>query len=291
MSQIFTLKTMMSGLNNQRMGLVGLITYAARHKGKIVLPAEAVDFSPGVGRTPTEYGRIPIDEIFDLDILCHSSIGDLITNEEPTDVLGLDKCFAEGAAILTEARTQDTLIHRLAREALLSLEPTVSIRNQANEIVDWLPSDTYALQLRIEHDWQEYLIRKFGSTEIENDQEFLTASAAKIARKIERSGLSPTLWGCCDEADLTVSLDEIRADFEGYGLNILFKTDLPTDLKYPNRRVLRAFLEFAICRQLGGYIGLSRSSFSQTLWLDNIWNRKENNHYIYNSPNSFITQR
>jgi len=290
--QVFSLKSMMSGLNNQRMGLVGLIAYAARQRAKAVLPSEVVDFSPGKDRKPSDYGRLNFQDVFDQDILLNSAASDFITTDEPTDVLGLDKCFAEGAAILTEARTQDTPVHKLARQTLLALEPSADLRQQANEIANWLPNGTSALQLRIEHDWQEYLIRKFGSTEVENGKEFLSVSAAKIAKKIALSDERPdTIWGCCDEGDLTVSLDDIRGDFDQYGLKILFKTDLPEALKYPEKRLRRAFLEFAVCRNLSGYIGLSRSSFSQVLWLDNIWRERESHHFVYNTPAAAITKR
>lgn len=292
MAPVYYLKSMMSGLNNQRMGLVGLIVHAAKNNAKASLPLEVVDFSPMKGRTPKDYGRLRFDEVFDANVLLGSLAGEFITSEEPNEVIGLDTCFAIGHAALSEARTQDTDIHRLAKASLLHLQPALGAREQADQIAAWLPVGTMALQLRIEQDWQEYLLKKFGTTEVDTDKEFFTVDTAKIAGKVAASGL-PTnnLWLCCDEADLNVPLDKIRDDFSSRGMNVFFKLDLPDRLQFPNERIKRAFLEHAVCQRLDGFIGLSLSTFSQTLWLENQWADGERKHYVYNSPGSTLLKR
>ncbi len=292
MAPVFYLKSMMSGLNNQRIGVIGLIIHAARHGGKASLPLETVDFAPLIGRTPEDFGRLAFEDVYDLSILNAGRVGGYLTTDEPKDVVGLDTCFAQGQTILNEAISQSTSAHTLAKEALLAIQPASIIREHAANIVAWLPPGTMGLQLRIERDWHEYLMKKFGRTEIEDTEPFITVDAQKIAAKVARSGISTdSLWLCCDEADLIDSLDDIRADFRRHGFKVFFKSDLPEELQFPEKRLKRAFLEYAVCQRLAGYIGLSISTFTQSLWMESMWGGKGKSHYIYNSPGPTLLAR
>jgi len=292
MSEVLYLNSMMSGLNNQRMGVVGLIVHAAKVGKKAAIPSYAVDFAPMEGRTPADYGRLPFGEVFDIDLLASSEAGDHISYSTPTEGIGLDTCFAIGKTVLGEAFQHNSAHHQLARNTLLSLQPTKETRRLADDIVEWLPKKTFALQLRIERDWHIYLEKKFGTTEMDTPEQFFTVDPGKIARKVSATNLdAEALWLCCDEADLVLPIDAVREEFRKIGLKLFFKSDLPRYFSFPEARLKRAFLEQAICQRLPGFIGLSLSTFTQTLWLENKWTEKGSAHYVYNSPGADLLRR
>lgn len=52
---------------------------------------------------------------------------------------------------------------------------------------------------------------------------------------------------------------------QDYGINLLFKDDLPTNIRLPAIMTQRAMVDFSVCEQVGAYVGLTMSSFSGTV--------------------------
>lgn len=84
----------------------------------------------------------------------------------------------------------------------------------------------FSLQLRIERDWQEYLMKTFGGTNlIVGNQEI----SVDIERVFEKCGKTDDLqgrdsvWRCCDEEDLLVSRDMLKAQAALMGYKLYFK--------------------------------------------------------------------
>lgn len=286
------IKTLNSGLNNQRIALAGLAFLAMERKTQWVMPTTAVNFSPEAEKPANVYQEIPVWELFDAEVFAASLSPHQLSQAAPDEVLGMELCFGTGSRVLKELLTRTTPAHEAARSTLMGLVGASSLRKHAKRIADWLPPRTFALQLRIERDWREYLVAKYGTTEIDGPDGFSTCDPEVLAHRIARSQLPQGhIWACCDEADLVHQKDDIKASFAKYGFLLLFKSDLPADLDYPPERVKRAMIDFEICRLMQVYVGLRKSTFSETLWLGNLWQSRGATHYVFDAPGELLVEQ
>lgn len=278
------------GLNNQKMILAGCFVLAREKGAKFRLPEHIVDFIP----TTEGHRRDPLlfADIFDQEALRKNIPSSLIADNacEITEVLNWKNCFERGGQALGQF---DDLAIRVA----VNLVANTELQNIADKVIEWLRlENAFALQLRIERDWQEYLVKKFGASNlIVGDQEItvdVDRIFGKVAKTSELSGRT-AIWCCCDEDDLLVSKDALKAQAAKQGYKLYFKTDLPASIELPQERTKRSMVDFAICMGLDTYVGLSRSTFSNQLLLMNQLGKcsKGAKHYIYNNVGEDLLQR
>lgn len=227
---------------------------------------------------------INFSDVFDEEIFLSSIPENIIANEESdvNEVLTWNACFQEGARALS-------LSDDLARNVVLNLVANRELQKIADKIIFWLTSiNAFALQLRIERDWQEYLTKKYGGINITTDNQELLVDVKRILEKTAKtddfSGRS-NIWCCCDEDDLLLSKDIIKSQANLLGYNIYFKTDLPEYIFMPHERVKKSIIDFSVCMGLDTFVGLDISTFSNQLNLMNKYGRCKNGarHYIYNN--------
>ncbi|WP_201861465.1 hypothetical protein [Microvirga soli] len=290
--EVFELGPLAGGLNNQKMSIAGLFATAIERNGKVRIPDHVFDFTPMAGKSPSESDTLQIWEAFDQNTFLNSIPENLLTEKPATEVLSFNDCFPAGAKALTRAAKPnfDPEEDKAASAAITvtaNLVPTQQLQQVAADITGHFDlSRVTALQLRIERDWQEHLIRKFGSVELTRDNEHVTVDVDKIFSKIantpELSGVD-RIWACCDEDDLLIEKSSIKVAAANYGFKIEFKSDLPDGIDYPESRLKRSLIDFQIAMNLRNYVGLSLSTFSNILLIVARHNKNhELNHFIYN---------
>lgn len=278
------------GLNKQKMILAGLFVLARSKAAKVLLPLHIVNFMP----TTEGYKREPLlfSEVFDRDAFLNAVPPGMIAcdSDELTEVLSWKACFESGGQALD--RSDD-----LAVNVVTHLVASNKLQKTADQIVEWLrPFKVFALQLRIERDWQEYLVKKFGASNLIIEDQEITVDVDRIFRKCKNTQSLfdyDYIWCCCDEDDLLLSIEEIKAKGTSAGYKLYFKTDLPEHIRMPNERTKRSAIDFAVCIGLSHYVGLSRSTFSNQLFLmsENRKCIKGAKHYIYNNVGEFLLTR
>ena len=278
------------GLNNQKMILAGCFVLAKEKGAKVRLPEQIVNFIPtteGHKRDPLRFA-----DVFDQEIFLRAIPSNMITDDvnEVTEVLSWKTCFVRGGQALE--RLDD-----LARNVVVHLVASAELQKIADQIVEWLrPMNPFALQLRIERDWQEYLMKKFGGTNLVVGSQEITVDVDRIFEKCAKTddlqGRS-SVWCCCDEEDLLVSKDILKAQAALMGYKIYFKTDLPSSISIPLERTKKSILDFSVCMGLDIYVGLTRSTFSNQLFLINQNGKcaKGAKHYIYNNVGDALLKR
>ncbi|MBA8904881.1 hypothetical protein [Aminobacter ciceronei] len=269
-----TVEPLVTGLNNQRLCLLGLVRSAADQDAEAVIPSELVDFTPVPKRGQVRHtGRLPIWDIFDREAV-EDGLSDLAVSFEGTaDMLTMQECFRRGSDALKSDYERSSAILRAFR-------PSKIVTEHANRVVAWL-GDFTALQLRIERDWREYVLRKFGADGVYSDGEYLTTDPDDIFVRVTFTpDISETIWACCDEDDLVEPKDTLKRIAEKYGLRLVFKSDLPSHLAYPAHRLTRSAIDFAVAVNSPAYIGLTRSTFSEMVGIY----RPGGRNFAYNIP-------
>ena len=254
---------MLTGLNNQRMCLLGLFSIARERGTSAVLPETAVDYAP---RVVARHRDILLGKLFDLPTLVSAIPPDLLSGEPPGELISFRDCFAACVRPL-ESESRDSL----AASVMLGTVATRRIADRATELGEWLLArGAVPLQLRIERDWQAYLRHKWG----EDSQPVRDADPDTILARLRRTpSLADvrTLWACCDDEDLLQTTGELKEIARRHRFELLFKTDLPTEVRQPKRVILRAMMDFTMCRNAPRYIGLQGSTFSRMLARENAW--------------------
>ncbi|MFW2831520.1 hypothetical protein [Sphingomonas sp. ID0503] len=182
--------------------------------------------------------------------------------------------------------------------ALVAARP---LQDMAAAITQWLAGQAplgrtgcVGLQLRIERDWQNYIRRKKVAERIDSSREMVTTNPHVILGKLRRTPAfaeTTTVWACCDEGDLTVPKSELRRIAADHGLKLLFKTDLPAEIVLPDSPIKRSMIDYALCRNLPCYVGLTRSSFSNSLFNEARWNGEGSEHWAYNRAGEMLVRR
>ena len=295
--KIYSVGPMLTGLNNQKMIIAGLFIKASRDGAKVKLPESMIDFTPVPNSTPDSHGKIPIWDIFDQKLFLSSELTNFLSDSPATQIFDMHECFQVAKKSLNLNVKQSNQEERnISITALLNLRASKEIENISNDILRWLnDKKVSALQLRIERDWYEYLLKRSVTKELGLEDDKVSEDVALIFRKIRNTKQLDdifSIWACCDEDDLTIDKDEIKEIGKLYHLDILFKTDLPKNIVLPKSRLKRSMVDYAICLGLDNYIGLSRSTFSNTLW--NMVEGDDNNiscHYLYDIDDEKLTMR
>ena len=261
--KVLAVEPIHSGLNNQRLALLGLFEIARERSAAVRLPDEVYDFIP----VPKGAARIspmtPIWEILDKETFMAAVQGCPLSTDAPAETLTMQECFTRGARTVRRAGPGS-----FAERFILGFRAARPLRDLADHITHFVEDhDAFALQLRIERDWREYILRKTGTLEAVTDNEHLTVDPAVIFAKCAATphlAKFKAIWACCDEDDLTLSKTEIKAAGASHGYQILFKTDLPQHVELPASRLRRSMIDFEVCLSAQAYVGLGRSTFSNT---------------------------
>ena len=175
--RIVSIDEFRGGLNNQKMILAGCFFLAKELGAKVALPGDIVNFIP----TAHGYKRYPLKfkDVFNLDYFLKAMPSNILADgaDNVTDVLSWKDCFEAGGRALE--RRDD-----FAREVVAHLVANQELQDISNRILQWLrPMNPFALQLRIERDWQEYLIKKFGASNIIVGGQEITVDVDRILSK------------------------------------------------------------------------------------------------------------
>ena len=283
---VFGIYSLSIGLNNQKIAIAGLIEIANERKGLALLPEYVVDFSPSKNLS-TEYQCLPMFSVFDEETFFECDAMRIFTKVQNNRTLGLGKCFKFGSQkIFSENSLR-------AMSVLQSFVPSKELMSVSMSIAEWLGFDSVALQLRIERDWQTYLLKKFGTLNRLNDREEITVDPRRIFKKCSNTaGIPKKIWVCCDEDDLIIPVNELKFIALEFDYELLFKSDLPKSILIPTSRLKRSLIDFQVASMLPYYVGLTRSSFSQTLWfLKHSDSLPGSKHYIFNNPGESLLLR
>ena len=290
--EVLAVEPISSGLNNQRLALLGLFEIAREREAAVRLPRELVDWTP-VPRdpgTPPQHPSVPIWEVLDEVAFMAAVRLCPLSSDTPTETLTMQECFRRGAHASRQARPGS-----FAERFILGFRAARPLRDIADRVTDFLKErDAFALQLRIERDWREYILRKTGTLEAVTDDEQLTVDPAVIFAKCAATpelAEFKAIWACCDEDDLTQPKAEIKAAGRDHGYQILFKTDLPSTVDLPTSRLRRSMIDFEVCLSAPAYVGLGRSTFSNTLDFIANANEDRRSQFRYDLPSDRCESR
>lgn len=276
-----------SGLNNQRISLIGLINSASKEGCGVVLPSHLRDFKP----KPFTNNKIKWTDVFTVfdkktlfDYLNLSDIPFIVHNYENSELSPNVKLINDGDIFTGGARLVQKISNNPEILNLIgSFKPSVMLLEEANSIFAQLSKGTVGLQFRVENDWQYYLDRVAGGG-YDNDEEFLNTDIEKIFLKLKNTiGIDVvSIYACCDENDLPLSIDQIKSLAIDFGIRLFFKSDFVLNREFMSSLQL-SMIDFALCGLFQIYIGLSRSTFSNmvSMYAHSITNKR---HYVYNNP-------
>ncbi len=289
-----------AGLNNQRLALAGLVVLAQESGSRVALPAELLDFTPlpEAQRTKPHPMR-PLADVLDTTRLKQflDEVG-LLSEAKPTELLDVEQCFrASGRAMRSSPSLRESE-RSLGLRFLDQCRAAEPLRAKAHEALAWLSASgrPLGLQLRVERDWQEYVLRRFGQLPFVSPEEDLSTDVGHILGKI---AATPALASfkrilvCCDEDDLLLSQTAVETIGRSCGFEAIFKSRLGGRIDLPESRLMRSAIDFEICLGLDSYVGLSRSTFSNLLCLMKSLEMypEHPRHYIYNSPGPTVVPR
>ncbi|WP_435171402.1 hypothetical protein [Falsirhodobacter sp. 1013] len=291
---IYGITPIVSGLNNQRIALLGLIGIAHLEGAKVSLPKTLVDYTPlPQDQTPKEHPTLPFDAVFDEAHLRQGlQAYDIFSDEAATEILPHDDCFRIGSEYLS-ALAGSHGDAQIVADFLKFCRAAPELRDVAKKALA-LAGDQppLMLQLRIERDWRDYLLRRPHRS----DDGETTVDPRRIFGKI---GNTPALadhrlvLACCDEGDLLQTRDELKKDAADFELNLVFKSEIEEQLELPTSRLQRSAIDFEMCLMSDRYVGLTRSSFSNMVCLLKSLQMSPDipEHYIYNSKSREVVRR
>ncbi|MDO9499926.1 hypothetical protein [Falsiroseomonas sp.] len=256
-----TIPPVKAGLSNQKLALVGLATECLRLGRPMVLPA-LVDYRPPA----SQHAELPFDAVFDADAFAAATprAGLRIAPSGPADHL-LDPHDAFGMGTQHLARIATPQPTQAGFVLLGGMRPNARIAARVTEVVARLAQRgvTAGLQLRIENDWQRYFTLTLHER-IDPKVEEIPLTAARILDKIAASlGAGPrALYVTCNEADLPVPREEIRAEAATrHGFELVFKSDIVGEGLAAASLLEQAIVDFEVALSLPAMIGLTRSTF------------------------------
>lgn len=165
--------------------------------------------------------------------------------------------------------------------------------NLARDIFEYENVSVVA-QFRIEADWERHCNGNLKAHISSPEDNYL--SAEKIVEKI--CNVFPDtrkIFAICDEPALLVPKEEIRQDvWSKHGVKLLFKSDFLNHFDINQLKPMHlSLIDFEIAVSAKTFVGLSRSTFSNMVSLQNYACKKKvvENHYIYNAVGESILKR
>ncbi len=264
-----TPRAVRAGLNNQRIALLGLCGIARDQGGAANMPTTLVDFSA----QQRDHGRVSFPEVFDRDALYEwmSGSGIMATNNPEAMDVEWRACFDRGAK-LWEAREEEQFVSGF----LKGMRGAPALRETAAAIAEHLGPHTGFVQLRVEHDWQEHARRK-----MEGGRPGFVLTPGEIFGKIANTSETAQYrrwFAFCDLSALPWTTDEIKEEISSsYGIEVVFKSDLPEQFLLPESSLINASLDFEIALNGHTYVGLGLDTTQA--------------HYLYSTPTNTVLRR
>lgn len=277
-----------SGLNNQKMALLGLFEQCSREGWTAVRPSALLDFSPSTGHATK--ARIPFSSVFN-----PGNFEDFFVNSVPALAHRLDSndCFRIGAQrMAAESFTGDVSRNETA-VFLASFRPSEQLEQHIVRLRESLPTRFCGVQMRIETDWHAHLKRK-GLLPGRSESIEIILEPDRIFQKIRAQPALDDLedivvfW---DESALSVSKEDLVSCARRYGLRTHFKSDIPYSKDIASS-LQRSFVDFNIGLLADAYVGLSMSTFSNVLCIDAAYRAAGHpRHFIYDAPSDRVEPR
>ncbi|WP_129551990.1 O-fucosyltransferase family protein [Komagataeibacter xylinus] len=296
------------GLTNQKIALIGLIHKALRENRPFVLPSlviydvklgtrERVPFADfyQVGRLLSVLQAFSIEIVQPFDFsFCKTYGDDAAPVYEEIDGW---QCFLEGADRFGEVGfSGPSALNNLTCQIIRNLVPVSDMSDISKDIKHKIFNGIgiyFAVQMRIEKDWEGYSANVLESLDPFSKEEHLpTATDIINWIKKEFGSRFTAAYVLCDEKALPVPKDEIRKlAFEKHGVHLYWKSDF-IDIEKENSLFL-SMLDFELAIEARYFIGTSRSTFSCFVSFEKFCKTRKNidGHYIYNTSSNKILER
>jgi hypothetical protein len=267
-----------SGLNNQKLSILGSFLFAQDNSGYFDLPAQLVDFKPG-----STSKLIQIDSAFNLLELKkiiqiqHYSIQESKANEML--FLNNAEMFIKGSREQRQS-LPDTSRGKLIGQFLYGFRPSDELQDLVSKIKNII-RDAIVLSLRIEADWKRHSLKKRPLM----NGEIILLKAEEIFSKIANTpGLSDAknIYCCCDEADLEESLDVLKKIAKSFGFDAIFKGEFSDTIKLPQSQFLNSIVDFEVASTCKSYVGLTTSTFSNNIAYISYFLKNDQRNWVYN---------
>lgn len=284
---IFGYGACVSGLNNQKYSLLGLLLHARRNFGSAALP-DLINHVTA-GRSPTSV--VPFSKIFDCVRLTEAAtrMGVPIIDDPQIINVSFHDMFNLGSSASRDGSPNRAVI---VRDFWKNLRPAPELESEIAVLTKRLFGEMKVqavLQLRIEPDWQKYVASAMRPVEGEDAttsyREILTKVSATLGDEVK------SVYVTCDEHQ--VPTGEISAFARSLGIDLIWKSQI-LNSDYSGAELCRlTTIDFEIAVRAPVFIGMSRSTFanavvSNAYALDDAATAR---HYIYNAPGSFLALR
>jgi hypothetical protein len=283
------------GLNNQKMALLGLFSKAETLQRPLILP-NVSNFDAKFGR----HSDVPLDHVYKADRLhlFASAFGLKIIAAPPVREEEGWHCFVAGAERMGRDAIRgpialDDFTCQFFRHLTPRICETPLFKNLATTI---FATNQVKLvgHLRIESDWISHAENIKSKDPAQNDAGL---SAVDIIAKIQHTMRDEceTIYVVCDEANLPVPKDEIRAEiFRRFGISLIWKSDILTPEELAPLSILDlSIIDFEMSVRAPLFAGVSHSSFSNLVNLESFCRTRHQpqGHYIYNLPGDLLARR
>jgi hypothetical protein len=286
------------GLNNQKFALFGIFIKAHALKRPLVLPSFC-NFDAAEGN----HQIVPLDKVYSLPSLMRfaDAFGLEILDQPPVQSENGWNCFIAGTDRLgREAIKGEGALDEFTCQFFRNLVPVITSTAIFRKLFDTVFVEygvTLVVQLRIENDWAEQAERiKSKPADFQDDfaptfQEIIS----KVKNSVRADNLTKAVYVVCDEDNLPVSKEEIKAEIlKSYGISLVWKSDILGDDEISSLSILdRSIIDFEMSVHAPVFVGFSRSTFSNLVNFEAFCRRGKlpPHHYIYNLPGRLLGRR
>ena len=255
-----------AGLNNQKLALFGLFLLACERRVPVVLPDFSV-LDPG----RAVFGRTPLGAVFPEEEIYRfaNAWGIEVLAAPPIDTIDGWDCFSAGASrLVADGSRGMTALDDVAAQFFRRMLPRLGHSEAWRKLSAAVFGDQaipLVVHLRVEKDWARFSAATLAPV-LDPSEEY-HPTVLQIMRKIS-NGLgkdADCAYVVCDEDDLPVSKDEIRATvMADCGIRLVWKSDVlsEAELAPPSAVLRRRSLDFEMALRAPVFVGLSRSTFS-----------------------------
>jgi hypothetical protein len=287
------------GLNNQKLALFGLFSTAQTQKRPLTLPQfckfDAVN---------SNHQLVALGEVYSVPHLKRFAgvFGLQIIDGPPASTQDGWSSFIAGCERHGRDAIQGTgLFDDFTWQFFRNLVPLVTGTEMFRRLRDAVfvqRGIKLVIQLRIENDWIEQIerLKAYPPSGFVDD---IGLSYQEILRKTKNSitqgDLTRTAYIVCDEENLPMPKEEIRAEaLEKFGMSLLWKSDILTSDEMNSLSALdKSLIDFEMAARAPMFVGFSRSTFANLAFFESYCRATapEPTHFIYNCPGPLLGQR
>lgn len=287
------------GISNQKMAFIGLFVKAFEQKRPLKIPNITM-----MDQINKRYENQSFDSIFYVhNFYKIAEKYDIEISQHDIENLpnGYDEYFWKTYSIFENKifvkPSEDTHISHLVFDLLRAFSARVNFSSLSKTIIGEVfgrQQVRIAAQFRIELDWRDHCQGSLNNHISTPEDNYLEPH--QIVKKI--LNVFPEtrkIYAICDEPALPDSKQNIKEtilkDFE---VELIFKSDILSSFDTLLLRPLHlSLLDFNVASIAPIFVGISRSTFSSMVSLENYARLKHNigNHFIYNTTKNFISLR